>query len=49
MEQTEKLVEIIAVDEKEEKWRCEDGDLWNNSKCTNIHIIWSQREKEREP
>ena len=45
------MVEISAVEQNIEKRmkRNEDslGDLWGNIKCPNIHIVGSQKEKER--
>ena len=46
-----RMVEISAVEQNIEKRmkRNEDslGDLWGNIKCPNIHIVGSQKEKER--
>ena len=43
------MVEITAAQQNKEKRtkRNEDSprDLWDNIKCTNIHIIGSQKEK----
>ena len=49
----DRLVEIPAVEQNKEKRmkRNEDSlrDLWDNIKCTDIHIIWDPRRKrERE-
>ena len=45
----DKMVEITATEQNIEKRtkRNEDSqrDLWDNIKCTNIHIIGSQKEK----
>ena len=47
----DRMVEISAVEQNIEKRmkRNEDslGDLWGNIKCPNIHIVGSQKEKER--
>ena len=50
-----KTVEITTTEQNKEKRmkRTEDSlrDLWDNSKCTNIQIIWGtrrRREKERD-
>ena len=48
----DRMVEIIATEQNIEKIikRNEDSlrDLWDNSKCTNIHIIGVPEEEERE-
>ena len=48
----DKMVEIIATEQNIEKRikRNEDSlrDLWDNSKCTNIHIIDIPQGGERE-
>ena len=48
----DRMVEIIATEQNIEKIikRNEDSlrDLWDNSKCTNIHIIGVPEGEERE-
>ena len=48
----DRMVEITATEQNTEKRmkRNEDSlrDLWDNSKCTNIHIIGVPEEEERE-
>ena len=45
----ERMVEITAIEQNMGKRmeRNEDSirDLWDNVKCTNIHIIWVPQEK----
>ena len=47
----DKIVEITTVEQSKQKWikRIEDSlrDLWDNSKCTNIQIIWVPEEEEK--
>ena len=46
------MVEITATEKNKEKRikRSETSliDLWDNVKCTNIHIIWVPEGEERE-
>ena len=47
----DRMVEITATEQNiEKRIRNEDSlrDLWDNSKCTNIHIIGVPEEEERE-
>ena len=39
-EQEDRIVEITAVQQNKEKNEQSLKLLWNNIKCTNIHIIW---------
>ena len=47
------MVEITATEQSIEKRmiKTEDSirDLWDNIKCTNIHIIWVSEGEEKDP
>ena len=49
----DRMVEITATEQSIEKRmiKTEDSirDLWDNIKCTNIHIIWVSEGEEKDP
>lgn len=44
-----RIMETNHNSKKKIKWKKDNSwDLWDNIKCTNIHIIGTQKEKKKE-